>query len=140
MCVVRWTLDFQKNNQFYLGHVCVCRCFLSGGGRCRTGVSLPTGEDLKAQVEELKDTDALTQALRELAVEFPSLLRPLIHERDEYMVMQLRMMGMRPGVRSVVAVVGAGHCQGMRDKWEAEIHLEVRRRASASTSHHLTRR
>lgn len=88
------------------------------------GVSLPSGEDLKKQVEELKDTDALTQAFRELAVEFPSLLRPLIHERDEFMVMQLRMIGMRPGVGSVVAVVGAGHCQGMRDKWEADIQLE----------------
>jgi pheromone shutdown protein TraB len=85
---------------------------------------LPSGEDLKKTVEALKDTDALTQALRELSVEFPSLLRPLIHERDEFMVMQLRMMGRRPGVENVVAVVGAGHCQGMRDKWEAEIQLE----------------
>lgn len=85
---------------------------------------MPSGEDLKKEVEKLKDTDALTQALRELAVEFPTLLRPLIHERDEFMVAQLRMIGARPCMRSVVAVVGAGHCQGMREKWDADIQLE----------------
>lgn len=87
-------------------------------------MKLPSGEDLKKEVEKLKDTDALTQALRELAVEFPTLLRPLIHERDEFMVAQLRMIGARPYMRSVVAVVGAGHCQGMREKWDADIQLE----------------
>ena len=107
------------------------RAALSTWDRCRflwqlfyTGVSLPSGDDLKAQMEELKDTDALTQALKELAGDFPSLLRPLIHERDEFMVARLRSMAMMPGVEKVVAVVGAGHCPGMREKWEANIDME----------------
>ena len=107
------------------------RAALSTWDRCRflwqllyTGVSLPSGDDLKAQMEQLKDTDALTQALKELAGDFPSLLRPLIHERDEFMVAQLRLMGSRPGVDSVVAVVGAGHCPGIREKWDADIQLD----------------
>ena len=89
-----------------------------------SGVSLPSADDLKEQMEQLKDTDALTQALKELAGDFPSISRPLIHERDEYMVARLRLMGMKPGVENVVAVVGAGHCPGMREKWEAEIELD----------------
>lgn len=89
-----------------------------------TGINLPTGDNLKSQVEELKDSDALTQAFLDLAAEFPSLLRPLIHERDEFMVAQLRRMGSMPRVGRVVAVVGAGHCRGIQDKWEADIPLE----------------
>ena len=54
-------------------------------------------------MEQLKDTDALTQALKELAGDFPSLLRPLIHERDEFMVARLRSMAVTPGVEKVVA-------------------------------------
>jgi pheromone shutdown protein TraB len=107
---------------------------------------LPSGEDLKKTVEALKDTDALTQALRELSVEFPSLLRPLIHERDEFMVMQLRMMGRRPGVENVVAVVGAGHCRGCgtsgkrRFSWRKSRACPPRRTGSGRKTLCCTRR
>lgn len=37
----------------------------------------------------------LTQAMRELAEEFPELMRPLIQERDEYMVFLLRALASR---------------------------------------------
>jgi pheromone shutdown protein TraB len=49
-------------------------------------LNLPSAEEMKRQMEELTDTDAITEALKEMGKEFPSLLRPLIYERDEYMV------------------------------------------------------
>ena len=37
----------------------------------------------------------LTEALKEFAEEFPQLMRPLIEERDEYMVFLLRTLATR---------------------------------------------
>ncbi|CAL8462238.1 g1769 [Coccomyxa elongata] len=79
-------------------------------------------DDLKAEVEAMKESDALTQSMKDLAEEFPELLRPLIQERDEYMVFVLRTLAARAS--RVVAVVGAGHLPGMREKWNAEIDFE----------------
>ena len=91
------------------------------------GLFMPSKEKLKEEVEALKNKDALTEAFESLVEELPSLLRPLIHERDEYMVAQLRAISGFPGVTNVVAVVGAGHVQGIKDKWEAEIDVEESR-------------
>lgn len=44
--------------------------------------------------------------------EFPSLLHPLITERDQFMAFMLRKLASR--AQTVVAVVGAGHLQGIR--------------------------
>ena len=43
----------------------------------------------------LQDSDVLTEALKEFADEFPQLMRPLIEERDEYMVFLLRTLAIR---------------------------------------------
>ena len=43
----------------------------------------------------LQESDALTQAMKDLAEEFPQLMRPLIQERDEYMVFLLRALASR---------------------------------------------
>uniref|UniRef100_A0A7S0RN77 TraB domain-containing protein n=1 Tax=Pyramimonas obovata TaxID=1411642 RepID=A0A7S0RN77_9CHLO len=81
-----------------------------------------SAEDLKKMVEELKDTDMITQAIKELGQEFPSLVRPLITERDLYLVHSLRQVAANYQV--VVGVVGAGHCPGIRDNWTEEIDVD----------------
>ncbi len=43
----------------------------------------------------VQNTDVLTEALKEFATEFPQLMRPLIQERDEYMVFLLRTLALR---------------------------------------------
>ena len=43
----------------------------------------------------LQDSDVLTEALKEFAEDFPELMRPLIEERDEYMVFLLRTLATR---------------------------------------------
>ena len=46
----------------------------------------------------VQDSDVLTEALKEFAEEFPQLMRPLIEERDEYMVFLLRTLATRCGL------------------------------------------
>ena len=40
----------------------------------------------------MQDEDVLTEALKEFGEQYPSVLRPLIEERDEYMVWTLRRL------------------------------------------------
>jgi pheromone shutdown-related protein TraB len=61
------------------------------------------------QVERLKDRDGFNEMLAELARQMPGLKTPLIDERDSYL---MSTIAEAPGQR-IVAVVGAGHVQGM---------------------------
>ena len=56
---------------------------------------MPNGDELRRLIEELKDADALTEAFKQLGEDFPSVLAPLIHERDAYMVARLRTIAHR---------------------------------------------
>jgi pheromone shutdown-related protein TraB len=69
------------------------------------------GED---DLRELRQRDVLTNLLEELSGAFPGLKTVLIDERDAYLAARLREA---PGAR-VVAVVGAGHVQGLRQALE----------------------
>ncbi|KAL3148336.1 hypothetical protein ABBQ38_013794 [Trebouxia sp. C0009 RCD-2024] len=79
-------------------------------------------QELEDDIESLKETDAMTAAIKEMGIEFPALLAPLIYERDLFMVKQLRSLP--PKWTRVVAVVGAGHLPGMRQHWDDDIDLE----------------
>lgn len=67
------------------------------------------GEITKEQVEALKDRDNIGELVREFAEVMPRLQRPLIDERDRFLMSSIREA---PGQR-VVGVVGAGHVGGM---------------------------
>ena len=59
----------------------------------------------KEEIEKLKESDALSEAMKMLAEQSPEMKRILIDERDQYMAEKIRQsMG-----KLVVAVVGAGH-------------------------------
>jgi pheromone shutdown-related protein TraB len=73
----------------------------------------------KEEIERLKDSDILEQALAEFSKLFPNIKRPLISERDLYLCEKIRSA---PGKR-IVAVVGAGHCPGIKRSWEEAIDL-----------------
>jgi pheromone shutdown-related protein TraB len=68
-----------------------------------------TGEISEEQIEELKDKDNIGEMMRAFAREMPELQVPLIDERDRYLMSSIQEA---PGKR-IVAVVGAGHVQGM---------------------------
>jgi pheromone shutdown-related protein TraB len=63
-------------------------------------------EDLR----ELRQQDVLSKLLQEMGAAFPGLKSVLIDERDRYLAHKMREA---PGGK-VVAVVGAGHLQGVR--------------------------
>jgi pheromone shutdown-related protein TraB len=63
----------------------------------------------ESEIEKLKEEAQLTDALQALAREFPQAKETLIDERDRYLAMKIREA---PG-ETVVAVVGAGHVEGI---------------------------
>ncbi len=69
-------------------------------------------EDL---IEKLKEKDMLTEIMEDLAKEVPSVKRVLIDERDEYIAKKIVAIN----ARKIVAVVGAGHVQGIINRINA---------------------
>ena len=73
----------------------------------------------KEEIEKLKDSDALSEAMKMLAEQSPEMKRILIDERDQYMAEKIRQsMG-----KLVVAVVGAGHVKGLTAELENKHNL-----------------
>ena len=85
-------------------------------GRAKTGAGIllamvgddEIGED---DIEKLKGGDVLESSFGEFAAHSPALYGSVIAERDRYMAANLRDAG--HGAREVLAVVGAGHLQGL---------------------------
>ena len=65
------------------------------------------------QIEDLKQGDMLEASFGEFARENPALYDVVIAERDRYMAAKLREPSDGPAAREVLAVVGAGHLQGL---------------------------
>jgi pheromone shutdown-related protein TraB len=61
------------------------------------------------RLEAMKDRDTISDMMREFAQALPEVKRPLIDERDLFLIAKVTRA---PGAR-VVAVVGAGHVEGM---------------------------
>jgi pheromone shutdown protein TraB len=89
-----------------------------------TGLSMLDSDEMKSEIEKMKDSDVLTEAIKEVGKDFPSLLGPLITERDQYMTFIMQELAAN-GSKKVVAVVGAGHLEGIRTQWEEEIDIET---------------
>ena len=65
------------------------------------------------QVEKLKQGDMLEASFGEFATTSPALYETVIGERDAYMAARLRELPAQGAGRNVLAVIGAGHLQGM---------------------------
>jgi pheromone shutdown-related protein TraB len=65
----------------------------------------------EAEIEKLKEGDMLEASFGEFAEDSPALYSRLIDERDQYMAAKLRATA--GDARTVLAVVGAGHLQGL---------------------------
>ncbi len=75
----------------------------------------------EADIEALKEKDALELLLKEMGEIMPELRRVLIDERDLFLAEKIRTA---PGEK-IVAVVGAGHVPGISKNWEEEIDIEA---------------
>lgn len=65
------------------------------------------------EIEQLKEGDMLQSLFNEFAVQSPQLYETLIAERDQYMAVTLRQHIAAGKPRRVLAVVGAGHLDGL---------------------------
>ena len=65
------------------------------------------------EIERLKEGDILEATFRELAEGSPALYESLVSERDRYMAARLRKENGGHSGRKVLAVVGAGHLEGL---------------------------
>lgn len=73
----------------------------------------------KEEIEKLKESDALSEAMKMLAEQSPEMKQVLIDERDQYMAEKIRQsVG-----KLVVAVVGAGHVKGLTAELENKHNL-----------------
>jgi pheromone shutdown-related protein TraB len=68
------------------------------------------------EVEELKESDMLSQIVSELEEEFPELKKVLLDERNEYMADRL----LEKDFEHAVVFVGAAHVEGLIEKLEEE--------------------
>ncbi|MEG3788753.1 TraB/GumN family protein [Lysobacter sp. CCNWLW3] len=83
----------------------------------------------EAEIEKLKQGDMLESSFGEFASESPQLYESVIAERDRYMAARLRES--HGEAREVLAVVGAGHLQGLAR------HLREETRAPAAVREEL---
>lgn len=72
------------------------------------------------ELEKLKQGESLDTMLRELARHFPRVKGPLIDERDAYLAAKIEQA---PGT-TVVAVVGAAHVPGIRERFGKPVAIE----------------
>ena len=72
------------------------------------------------RMEEMKDKDTITEMMKEFAEALPQVKEPLIDERDQYLIASVLAA---PGEK-VVAVVGAGHVEGMIEHFNAQSEID----------------
>jgi len=70
------------------------------------------------EVERLKEGDILETTFAQFAEQAHDLYTPLISERDSYMAARLAAESEKRDYRNMLAVVGAGHLQGIRTQLE----------------------
>jgi len=74
----------------------------------------------KEEIEKLKESDALSEAMQMLSEQSPEMKGILIDERDQYMAEKIR----RTNGELIVAVVGAGHVKGLITEIDKEHNLK----------------
>lgn len=83
------------------------------------------------EIEKLKQGDLLESSFGEFAVESPALYESIIAERDRYMAARLReSVTHASGAREVLAVIGAGHLQGMAEHLRSDVEAPATVRAA----------
>lgn len=73
------------------------------------------------EIERLKEGDVLESTFSQFAEDEKDLFNPLISERDEYMSARLIKECQENGYQHVLAVVGAGHMNGMAKQIEEKV-------------------
>ncbi|MFA6268423.1 MAG: TraB/GumN family protein [archaeon] len=78
------------------------------------------------KIEELKKEDLINSLMKELGKQFPSIKKVLVDERDEYIAEMIRHS---PG-KKIVAVVGAGHLEGIVEHLNGNKKTDIKKLSS----------
>jgi pheromone shutdown-related protein TraB len=73
------------------------------------------------EIEKMKEKDQLTEVMNEFAQENPEIQKPLIDERDQYLMSSIE----EAEGETIVAVVGAGHVPGMQTYFGKKIDKDA---------------
>lgn len=73
------------------------------------------------ELERIRDQDVVTEVMNELGRMMPDLKRVLIDERDAYLAHEI----LEASGERIVAVVGAGHIAGMKERLEREVRADM---------------
>jgi pheromone shutdown protein TraB len=95
----------------------------------------PSEEELKEWIDSVMNdptNDILSKSIQELSRHFPAIQKTIIEERDMYMackiVQTVRIIGAgssQDGMRrKIVAIVGAGHCPGIKSLLSREVNRQ----------------
>ena len=89
--------------------------------------------DIKAaDVERMKNSDLLTEIIEEVSREFPSLIKPILQERNQFLAQALKIargpvvvgiVGKR-ALFSLLIATGFGHVDGISQVWNEEASIE----------------
>lgn len=111
--IALWKIDRDVGTTLRRTHAAVGfwqKLMISGG----LAASLFVDDEVdEKEIEKLKQGDLLESAFHEFAKRSEPLYRSLIAERDRYMAAALREHAQPSPPRRVLAVVGAGHLQGL---------------------------
>jgi pheromone shutdown-related protein TraB len=108
-----WRIDRDVGTTLRRTHAAVGfwqKLMLSGGLFASLFVDEKVEEE---EIEKLKQGDLLESAFHEFATRSEPLYRALIAERDRYMAAALRQQAAETNPAQVLAVVGAGHLEGL---------------------------
>jgi len=84
-----------------------------------TGIFSEGEEISEEKIEELKQADVMSELMNELGKELPGIKKVLVDERDEYIASKInKMKG-----KKVVAIIGAGHLKGVKEKLGKKIDV-----------------
>lgn len=89
------------------------------------GSVLSREEIREEDIERLKEGDMLESAFSEFAAQASELYTPLIAERDIYMAARIHEACSESGHANILAVVGAGHLQGLHKHLEEDPPVET---------------
>ncbi|TGN19665.1 TraB/GumN family protein [Leptospira idonii] len=88
--------------------------------------SLFVKEDVSSEkIEEMKSEDILKDLFSQIPKKYESIKHVIIDERDQYLAEKIRRAASDPKAKKVVAVVGAGHLQGIINHIQHEHDLAV---------------
>lgn len=83
-------------------------------------LSFGESEEISAEdVEKMKEQDVLTAVMADIGKSFPVVSKIIIDERDQFLAQRIHEA---PGEK-IVAVVGAGHVEGIKKYWDKNIDI-----------------